>query len=83
MRVFRKMAPITTSGSGFHLNFEFLVLEWIENDINIDRLCGRFYEILGVKVENFKNYANELPALCKKNLWLFVAIAGPYHRGEI
>jgi len=69
MRVFRKMAPITTSGSGFHLIFEFLVLELIENDINIDRLCRRFYEILGVKVENFQNYANELPALCQKNLY--------------
>ena len=59
MRFFRKMAPITTSGSGFHFIFEFLVLELIDNDINIDRLCGRIFEILGVKVNNFKNYANE------------------------
>jgi len=34
----------------FHLIFEFCVLEFIENDINIDRLCGRLFEILGVKV---------------------------------
>jgi len=45
------MAPITTSGSGFHLIFEFLVLELIENDINVDRLRRRLFEILGVKVE--------------------------------
>jgi len=32
MRFFRKMAPITTSGSGFHFIFEFLVLELIENE---------------------------------------------------
>jgi len=69
MRFFRKMAPITTSGSGFHFIFEFLVLELIDNDINIDRLCGRIFEILGVKVNNFKNYANELRAFCKKNLY--------------
>ena len=69
MRFFRKMAPITTSGSGFHLIFEFLVLELIENDINIDRLRGRLFKILGVKVEKFKNYANELRALCKKKLY--------------
>ena len=69
MRFLRKMAPITTSGSGFHLTFEFLVLELIENDINIDRLRRRLFEILGVKVEKFKNYANELRALCKKKLY--------------
>jgi len=63
------MAPITTSGSGFHFIFEFLVLELIENDINIDRLRRRLFEILGVKVEKFKNYANELRALCKKKLY--------------
>jgi len=51
------MAPLTTSGSGFHVIFEFRVLELIENNINIGRLCGRFFEILGVKVENLKNYA--------------------------
>jgi len=28
-----------------------------------------FLEILGVKAEKFKNYANELGALCKKNLY--------------
>jgi len=50
MWVFRKMAPITTSGSDFHLIFEFCVLEFIENDINIDRLFGQRFEILGVKV---------------------------------
>jgi len=33
------MALMTTSGSGFHLIFEFLVLELIENDVNIDRIC--------------------------------------------
>jgi len=51
MRFFRKMAPLTTSGSGFHVIFEFRVLELIENNINIGRLCGRFFEILGVKVD--------------------------------
>jgi len=50
MCFFRKMAPTTTSGSGFHLIFEFYVLEFIENDINIDMLCGQLFEILGVKV---------------------------------
>ena len=69
MWFFRKIAPITTSGSGFHFIFEFLVLELIENDINIDRLRRRLFEILGVKVEKFKNYANELRALCKKKLY--------------
>jgi len=49
MWVFRKMAPITTSGSSFHLIFEFCVLEFIENDVNTDRLCGQLFEILGVK----------------------------------
>jgi len=69
MRFFRKMAPLTTSGSGFHFIFEFLVLELIENDLNIDRLCGRIFEILGVKVKKFENYANELRAFCNKNLY--------------
>jgi len=50
MRFFRNMAPLTTSGSGFHFIFEFHVLELIENDINIDRLYKRIFEILGVKV---------------------------------
>ena len=36
---FAKMASKTTSGSGFHFIFEFGVLELIENDINIDRVC--------------------------------------------
>ena len=69
MRFFRKMAPIATFGSGFHFIFEFLVLELIDNDINIDRLRRRLCEILGVKFEKFKNYANELSALCKKILY--------------
>jgi len=43
MRVFRKMVPITTSGSGFHFIFEFRVLQLIENDISIYRLCWRFF----------------------------------------
>jgi len=68
MRVFRKTATITTSGSDFHFIFDFRVLELIENDINIDRCSGRFFEILGVKVEIFENYANELRTFCKKNL---------------
>jgi len=69
MWFFHKMAPLTTSGSVFHFIFEFFVLELIENDINIDRLRPRIFEILGVKVKNFKNYANELRAFCKKNLY--------------
>ena len=69
MRFFRKMAPMTTSGCGFHFIFEFLVLELIENDINIDRCSRHFFEILAVNVEKFKNYANELRAFCKKNLY--------------
>ena len=48
--LFYKMAPKTTSGSGFHFIFEFGVLELIENDINIDRVCGRLFEIFRVKV---------------------------------
>jgi len=55
MWFFHKMALLTTSGSGFHFIFEFFVLELIENDINIDRLRPQIFEILGVKVKNFKN----------------------------
>jgi len=42
MRFFRKMAPITTSGSGFYFIFVMSVLELIENDINVDRYSGQF-----------------------------------------
>ena len=84
MRFFSQNGAETTSGFGFHFIFELHVLELIENDINIDRLCWRFFEILGVKFKFFLNYANELRAFCKKKfIWLFIAVAGPYHRGEI
>jgi len=84
MRLFRKMAPISTSCSGFHVIFEFRVLDLIENDINIDRLCGRFFEILGVKVENFKKLCKWVTCILQeKFIRLYVAIAGPYRRGEI
>ena len=69
MQLFSTMPPITTSGSGFHFIFQFPVLELIENDINIDRCSWRLFQILVVKVEKFKNYANELRAFCKKNLY--------------
>ena len=66
---FAQIAWKTTSGSGFYFIFEFLVLELTENDINIDRCSWQFFEILGVKVEKFKNYANELRAFWNKNFY--------------
>ena len=50
MRFFRKMAPLTTSCSGFHFIFEFLVLELIEKDINIEEISERLFEIFEVKI---------------------------------
>ena len=47
---FGLLVPKTTSNSGFHFSSEFGVLELIENDINIDRVCGRLFEIFRVKV---------------------------------
>ena len=41
-RFFVKVAAKTISVSGFHLRFEFLVLDFIKNDINIDRYLGEF-----------------------------------------
>ena len=80
MRFFRKMAPITTSGSGFHFIFEFLVLELIENDINIDRVCGRLFEIFRVKVWNMQKLCKWVTCIPKRNfLWQFVGIVVPYH----
>jgi len=38
---FTKMAQKTTSGSGFHFIFEFRLRDVIENDINIDEVCGQ------------------------------------------
>ena len=43
--LFAKMAPKTTSGSGFHFIVEFGVLELIENDIDIDRVCGSMVDV--------------------------------------
>jgi len=48
--LFAKMAPKTTSNSGFHFSSEFGVLELIENNINIDRVCGRLFEIFRAEV---------------------------------
>ena len=48
------MAPKTTSGSGFHFIFEFGVLELIENDIYIDRVCRRLFEIFRVSLKYAK-----------------------------
>jgi len=54
MPFLRKMVPVSTSGYGFHFIFEFRVFELIENDINIHSLCWRFFEVLGLRVENLK-----------------------------
>ena len=35
------MAQKTTSGSGFHFIIEFRLRDVIENDINIDEVCGQ------------------------------------------
>jgi len=42
---FVKIADKTTSVSGFHLRFEFLVLDFISHDIHIDRVCRGLFEI--------------------------------------
>ena len=50
---FVKMAAKTISVSGFHLRFEFFVLDFIKNDIHIDRV-GDFSRYRGSKFKNSK-----------------------------
>ena len=44
---FVKMAAKTISVSGFHLRFEFLVVDFIKNDIHIDMYVGDFSRYSG------------------------------------
>jgi len=44
-RFFVKMAAKTISVSGFHIRFEFLVLDFIKDDIHIDRVCRGLFGI--------------------------------------
>ena len=49
-RFFVKMAHKTTSVSGYPSRFEFLVVDFIENDVHIDIVSWRIFEIRGAKV---------------------------------
>jgi len=66
MPFLRKMVPVSISGSGFHFIFEFRVLELIENDIDIHSLCWRFFEILGLRVENLNIMQSSYVHFAKK-----------------
>jgi len=58
--LFAKMAPKTTSGSGFHLIFRFSVVNLVDNATNLENDPLTFFEKFDVKVEKFKKYFNEL-----------------------
>jgi len=49
-----KMPAKTTFGSSFHFRFDYLVLDFIRNDIHIDWVCGRLLEIWGSEFKNSK-----------------------------
>ena len=82
IRFFRKKAPKTTSGSGFHVIFEFCVLDLIENDINIDRCSWQFFEILGSKMKNLKimqmsyvHSARKIYVALRSHCWPLLSLA--------
>ena len=72
LRFFVTMTATTTPVSDFYFRFEFIVLDFIRNDIHIDRIRGRLFEIYGVKVpKKIKNYLNELQQLFTRNFFIF------------
>jgi len=71
------MAAKTTSGSGFQPYSCSTPSTW-SFQAKISKIFqGHFFEIFGVKVENFKNYLNELQEFPTRNFLTFSSRCGP------
>ena len=76
-RFSHKMAAKTTSGSGFRPHSCSLLTTW-SFQAKISKIFqGHFFEIFGVKLENFKNYLNELQEFPIQKFLIFCSRCGP------
>jgi len=82
-RFFAKMAPKTTSGSGFHFIFQFFVVDLVNNATNLENDPLHIFEKFYLKVEQFQQYLNELREFPTCNFWYVVAIVALYDRAKI
>jgi len=61
----------------FSVIFLFYTLDLVIPGKNLKKFSGALFEIFGVKVENFKNYLNELQEFCTRNFVIFSGRCGP------
>jgi len=74
MVFFAKIAPETTSGSGFYFIFRFSVTDFVDNGTNVENVPFHFFEKFDFKVENFKKYLN---------VTKIAAVVADYHCAKI